>query len=178
MTTDGEDADMTLPDDRNDVPVEATPEYLAMLRRVSGRAPTADVDWEAFHERLNARAELALVRLRTANARNSGARARSQGKRRAASWWEYTARPSRVWRPIAAAAAIAVAAGIHAWRSDMVAIDGSDVTSVAMSDLAGAQGAFESAVTGGTSSGSIASYLVPASRDAVSAAGSDSSTAK
>ena len=74
MTDDREHADMNLPDDATDVPVDATPEYLAMLRQLSGPVPTGDVDWDDFHARLNARAEIALVRLRTSSARDGALR--------------------------------------------------------------------------------------------------------
>ena len=167
---------MFLPDDGSDTPVDATPEYLAMLRRVSERAPTRDVDWDAFHARLNGRAELPLARLRAAGGRRAGARTRVS--QRASSWLDYATVPSRLWRPIAAAATIAIVAGIHAVSSDISPLDSVDTISLATADIAGAQGAFESAVTGGASSGTIASYLVPAAAEGTRSATTDSSTGK
>jgi hypothetical protein len=178
MKSDRGPADMNVPDDGVDLPIAATPEYLAMLSQVSGHVPTDDVDWDEFHTRLNARAELALVRLRTSNARNHVAHSRRRAQRPAPSWWEYVALPSHVWRPIAAAAAIAVAASVHALSSDGLQVESIEVASLAGSDITGARGAFESAVTGGTSSGTITSYLVPSSDETARSASSDSSTGK
>lgn len=176
MTDDREHADMNLPDDATGVPVDATPEYLAMLRQVAGPVPTGDVDWDDFHARLNARAALALVRLRTSSARDGALRGQPRAARRAQAWWEYVAVPSRVWRAVAAAASIAIAASAHMLSSDSLQSDTSDAITFAMSDIAGARGAFESAVTAGTPSGSIASYLVPTSADRTQRESSDSST--
>lgn len=167
-------ADMSEPGDGADVPVDATPEYLDVLRQASGRVPTRDVDWGAFHARLNERAVLPLARLRASSAR--GAEARPRGSQRAVSWLEYAALPSRLWRPIAAAATIAIIAGIHALSSDVSPLETLDTIGVATSDIMGARGAFESAVTAGTSSGSIASYLVPSETEGARSATSDSST--
>lgn len=181
MTDDRGPADMSFPNDADDAdgaPVDASPEYLAMLRRVAGPVPTSEVDWVGFHARLNARAELALARLRPPVARGGVVRARAGAPRRAASWWEYAALPGHVWRPIAAAAGIAIAAGVHALSSDSLEVDASGMVSMATSDIASAQGAFESAVTGGESSGTIATYLVPSSAEAARAASGDTSTAK
>ncbi len=177
MKDDEKFADMSVPDD-GESPVAATPEYLAMLREVSGRVPTRDVDWEAFHARLNARAELPLARLRKPDAGRAAPRDRSRSRLRAPSWWEYASLPSRAWRPIAAAAAIAVAAGVHALRNDVTEASAIDVVSLATSDFASAQGAFESAVTAGTPSGTVASYLVPSSAEVRPATSDDSSSGK
>jgi hypothetical protein len=167
---------MLLPDDGPDAPVDATPEYLAMLRRVAGRTPMRDVDWDAFHAHLNERAELPLARLRGMGVRRAGMRPRVA--QRAPSWLDYATMPSRLWRPIAAAAAIAIVAGVHALSSDVSTLDSIDTISLATSDVAGARGAFESAVTGGASSGTIASYLVPTAVERARSATSDSSTGK
>jgi hypothetical protein len=173
MKDDEKFADMSVPDD-DQSPTAATPEYMGALREVAGRVPTADVDWKAFHARLNARAELPLARLRKPDAARPTVQDRSRSRHRAPAWWEYASLPSHVWRPIAAAAAIAVAAGVHALRNDVADAGAID----AVSDFASAQGAFESAVTSGTSSGTVASYLVPASSEVTTATGSDSSSGK
>jgi hypothetical protein len=167
---------MYLPDDGEDANAGATPEYLAMLRRVTGRVPTHGVDWDAFHARLNDRAELPLARLRGIGARREGARQRVA--QLSPSWLDYATMPSRRWRPIAAAAAIALVASVHALRSDISPLDSIDTIGLATSDVAGAQGAFESAVTGRTSSGNIASYLVPSAAEGTRSATSDSSPGK
>jgi hypothetical protein len=177
MKDDNRFADMSVPDD-DATPTTATPEYLRMLRELSGPVPTRDVDWGAFHARLNARAELPLARLRKPDAGRPAARDGSRSRLRAPSWWEYVSLPAHVWRPIAAAAAIAVAAGIHALRNDVIDTGAIEVTSLASSDLASAQGAFESAVTAGTSSGTVASYLVPSSAEVTPATSNDSSSGK
>lgn len=177
MKDDNKFADMSVPDD-DETPIAATPEYLRMLREVAGPVPTRDVDWDAFHARLNARAELPLARLRKPTAGRAAPRDGSRSRLRAPSWWEYASLPSHVWRPIAAAAAIAVAAGVHAWNSDMAPLDATEVVSMATAEFGDARGAFESAVIAGTSSGSVASYLVPASAEASRAASSDSSAGK
>jgi hypothetical protein len=178
MKDDEKFADMSVPDDES--PTTATPEYLGALREVAGRVPTSDVDWNEFHSRLTARAELPLARLRKPDAARPTVQERSRSRHRAPAWWEYASLPSHVWRPIAAAAAIAVAAGVHALRNDVAdAGEGTiDVVSLATSDFASAQGAFESAVTSGTSSGTVASYLVPASSEMTTATSSDSSSGK
>lgn len=167
---------MFLPDDDPDARDDAAPEYLAMLRRVTERVPTHGVDWDAFHARLNERAELSLARLRGPLTRDPGARERVV--QRTPSWVDYATMPSRLWRPIAAAAAIAIMAGVHALSSDISPLGAIDTISVATSDVAGAQGAFESAVTGRASSGTIASYLVPSTDEGTRSATSDSSTGK
>ena len=177
MKDDNRFADMNVPDD-DETPTTATPEYLRMLREASGPVPTRDVDWDAFHARLNARAELPLARLRKPDAARAAARDRSRSRIRALSWWEYASLPSQVWRPIAAAAAIAVAAGIHALRNDVADTGAIDVASLASSEFASAQGAFESAVTAGTPSGTVASYLVPSSAEVTPATSNDSSSGK
>ena len=178
MTNQGGPADMFLPDDGSDAPIDTTPQYLAMLRRVSGRAPTHDVEWDAFHARLNERAELSLARLRASSAIARASDARVRAPHRGPSWLEYATRPSRVWRPIAAAAAIAIAAGIHALGSDATPLGAIDTSSVATAEIMDARGAFESAVRSGTSPGTIATYLVPASVDGTRSALSDSSTGR
>lgn len=177
MKDDEKFADMSVPDN-DDSPAAATPEYLGALREVVGRVPTRDVDWNEFHARLNARAELPLARLRKPDAASQTVRDRPRSRYRAPAWWEYVSLPSHVWRPIAAAAAIAVAAGVHALRNDVADAGAIDVVSLATSDFASAQGAFESAVTSGTSSGTVASYLVPASSEVTTATGTDSSLGK
>ena len=177
MKDDEKFADMSVPDDDESL-TAATPEYLDVLREVAGRVPTRDVDWNAFHARLNARAELPLARLRKPDAVRQPLRDRPRSRNRAPAWWEYASLPAHIWRPIAAAAAIAVAASVHALRNDITDASAIDVASLATSEYASAQGAFESAVTSGTSSGTVASYLVPASSDVTPAAGSDSSSGK
>jgi hypothetical protein len=177
MKDDNRFADMNVPDD-DEAPTAATPEYLAMLREVSGPVPTRTVDWGAFHARLNARAELPLARLRKPGAGRRSQRDDARSRLRAPSWWEYASLPSHVWRPIAAAAAIAVAAGVHALRNDVADTGAIDVVSLASSDFGNAQGAFESAVTAGTSSGTVASYLVPSSAEVTPATSNDSSSGK
>jgi hypothetical protein len=172
MKDDEKFADMSVPDDES--LTAATPEYLGALREVAGRVPTRDVDWNEFHARLNARAELPLARLRKPDAARPAVQDRSRSRHRAPAWWEYASLPSHIWRPIAAAAAIAVAAGVHALRNDIADAGAID----AVGDFASAQGAFESAVTSGTSSGTVASYLVPASSEMTTATSSDSSSGK
>jgi hypothetical protein len=175
MKHDDRFADMNAPDD--ETPVAATPEYLAMLRAVSGRAPTGDVDWAAFHARLNAHAELPLARLAHSGTTGGVRRATAPSRRRATTWWEYASLPSRVWRPVAAAAAIAIVASIHALRNDITEAGATDVVTLAAGEAQTARGAFEAAVTSGTSSGTIASYLVPSAVEATSPGViSDSST--
>lgn len=175
MKHDDRFADMNAPDDES--PVAATPEYLAMLRAVSGRAPLGDVDWAAFHARLNANAELPLARLAQPGSIGVSRRATVPSRRRATTWWEYASLPTRVWRPVAAAAAIAIVASIHALRSDITETGVTDVMNLAAGEVQTARGAFEEAVTSGTSSGTVASYLVPSSAERTSAGeSSDSST--
>src|SRR4051812_38053682 len=43
---------------------DAAMRYTTALREASGRVPEHHVDWDAFHARLSARAELTLARLR------------------------------------------------------------------------------------------------------------------
>ena len=93
--------------------------YETMLRVVRGRVPEDAIDWEAFHTRLSARAELSLARLR--HPRLVVARVvtrvhelpRRVETPRPSARWQHTARGSRVVIPGALAASIALLAAIR-----------------------------------------------------------------
>ena len=126
------------------------------LRAASGTVPDEHVDWDAFHRRLSARAELSLARLRhplTAVPAPTGV-VRTMPIRRAprrvqAAWWEHTARWSRLTIGSALAASVGLVAVIRLTPKDVV--DRVDGSSTAQStDVDGTRAAFESAVIGRT----------------------------
>ena len=74
--------------------------YASALLQASGRVPEDAIDWDAFHTRLSARAELSLARLRypqvAAHAPGRARSATSIDRSVALPWWAHAARWSRL----------------------------------------------------------------------------------
>ena len=131
-----------------------THDLMAVLRRTSGTVPDEQVDWDAFHRRLAARAELPLARLRhppaIATVVAGPVRAmpiRRNPPRAQSAWWEHAARWSRVTVSSALAASVALIAVIRLTPKDVVDHAGGSVVA-STADTDGPRAAFESAVTG------------------------------
>ena len=142
-------------------------DYAEMLRRAGGPVPEEHVDWEAFHKRLGARAELPLARLRlprlapTTPARPVSPRTHARPVRRA--WWEHAARWSRRIVSVSVAAGIALVAVVRTSPKDTV---DTVVATVATADQGdGTRAAFESAALGHTASWTIDSGVLPTATD-------------
>jgi hypothetical protein len=141
-------------------------EYLEALREESGPVPEAEVDWEAFHQCLEASAELPLARLKHAV---GTAATPSATRQRDAAWWEVVARWSRTAPPLAAAAGIVL--GFVIRTSPRLEEVSTDVVTVE-STGGDARDAFASAVIGRGEVGTATSLLLPATSD-VLAGGAD-----
>jgi len=141
---------------------EEMPRYRSALIEASGRLP--DVDWDAFHARLAARAELSLARLRYphvgahTSARPLPARYIPFTTTRA--WWEYAARWSRLTITASAAAGIVLVAVVRMYPKEVP--ETVVATTVATADqLERTRAAFESAATGRNSAWTMESALLP-----------------
>lgn len=138
--------------------------YARALADAGGHVPYDDVDWSAFHVRLAARAELALARLRyphlvlrptvrTATPRELVIPA-------ALTWWQYTARWSRLIVSASVAAGIALIIVVRASPKDAAdAIVASVGPSTEQFDRTRA--VFESAALGRGMRWTIESALLP-----------------
>ena len=150
---------------------ESCERYLVELRRASGRVPDEQVNWEAFHTRLLARADLSLARIRQPHGpvANVPLKSRSVPSRERLStipWWEHAARWSRLIVTGSIAAGIVLIMVVRASPKDASASDtvvASVVTSPEQMDRTRA--AFESAAIGRGSPWSIESALLPSATD-------------
>ena len=143
----------------------------AVLRDASGPVPYDRVDWDTFHRRLAARAELPLARLRypylVTVATHRRARAlplRRPATSAARPWWEHAARWSRLTVSSALAAGIALVGVIRLTPKDGAA--GADGSVVATSeDAEGSRAVFESAVIGRKRASLMDFALMPSAAD-------------
>jgi len=147
--------------------------YAAMLRQASGPVPDASVDWDAFYDRLAARAELSLARLRyphvAATAASQAPAVRPLPVRTTHPWWEHAAR----WSPLIVTASVAAGIALVAVvrmspkeAPEAVVTTGIVATSVGGSDpLDRRRAAFESAATGRPAAWTIESALLPSATD-------------
>ncbi len=129
--------------------------------------PDDTVDWEAFHIRLAARAELSLARLRYPHLAVESEV--DQPARllplRPTRWWEHAARWSRVTVSASVAAGIVLVTIVRMSPRD--ATDPAPASLVATNTEAvdGTRAAFESAVVGRSSAWTIDSALMPSAAD-------------
>jgi hypothetical protein len=151
-------------------------DYWSLLREAVDPASTEQVDWEAFHARINARATLALAALR----RRSGAAATAAPPRRRTlgeTWWECAAGWGHAALPTAVAAGIALVAVIHFSPEGVgpadVASDSRPPSIVADAGSWSVRTAFESAVIGGNRPRTVVALLVPMPVDSVFLGGPD-----
>jgi hypothetical protein len=101
-----------------DTEAESRSNYSRALADAGKRVPYEDVDWNAFHTRLAARAELSLARLRHSHLVLRPA-VRTATPRElvmpvALTWWQYTARWSRLIVSASIAAGIALIVVVRA----------------------------------------------------------------
>jgi hypothetical protein len=144
--------------------------YREALGKAGGHVPDENVDWETFHIRLAARAELPLARLRhprRAVRVEKQSAARQLPLRATTRWWEHTARWSRL--TVSASVAAGVALMLVVRTSPKEATETSDTaasivaTNVDQAD--GTRAAFESAVVGRTAGWTIDLALMPSAAD-------------
>lgn len=155
---------------RDPASVAAT-RYASALREASGRVPEHHVDWNAFHARLSARAELGLARLRHPHlahrSSEAAAHERQLDRPPALAWWEHAARWSRAIVPASVAAGIALIMVVRA--SPKESPDAVVATTVAAATIAAAtdapRAAFESAVIGRSPASSMSAALLPSAAD-------------
>jgi hypothetical protein len=145
---------------------EAATRYTTALLEASGRVPEHQVDWDGFHVRLAARAELALARLRhphvTRRAPLPAERERRPDQPQPLAWWEHAARWSRAIVTASVAAGIALIMVVRA--SPKETPEAVAVTTIAAATDA-PRAAFESAVIGRTSASSMRAALLPSAAD-------------
>lgn len=147
--------------------------YASLLRQASGPVPDDRVDWGAFHKRLTARAELSLARRRyprVAITAMAPATARADGIRLLAlpthhPWWEPAARWARVIVAGSVAAGIALTVVVRTSPKEAVpdTVVASDVATTEQLD--GRRAAFESLVTGHTTSSTVEAAILPSVTD-------------
>lgn len=140
----------------------------SLLRDVGGPVPDDAVDWQQFHERLAARAELSLARRRYP--RPEGAVLRRPRRpvpiRRPAPpasrhWWEHTARWSRLTVSSALAASVALMVVIRLTPKEIA-----EAGVIAPSgDVGVTRAAFESAIVGRTHASKVDTILMPSAAD-------------
>jgi hypothetical protein len=145
---------------------ESAPDHVSALVDASGRLP--EVDWDAFHARLAARAELSLARLRYPHV-GAQTSARPLSPRllplpTTLPWWEHAARWSRLTITASVAAGIALVAVVR--MSPKEVPETVVATSVATADqLEKTRAAFESAAIGRNSAWTVESALMPNAAD-------------
>jgi hypothetical protein len=147
-------SDATNPHRPQDDSNQRTSTYHAALVRESGVVPADRVDWDAFHRRLAARAELSLARLRyphlaaDSDARPDTITVLTLPSPKTHPWWEYAARWSRLTVTASVAAGIALMVIVR--NSPKESIESVATNSVAISDpiLEGRRAAFDSTATG------------------------------
>ena len=148
---------------------EARDDYASALRHVAGDVPEHDVDWVALHDRVMARAELPLRRLKHGSGvsvvppRPIPVRVLATPRPRSPSprprpWWHYTAQWAGGVVGAALAAGIALAAFIRVTPRVSDDAAAADATAVAYSD-ASTRAAFETAVIRGAATTADAALL-------------------
>jgi hypothetical protein len=144
--------------------------YREALRDAGGRVPDDGVDWEAFHTRLAARAELSLARLRYPHLAVESEV--DQPARllplRTTRWWEHAARWSRLTVSASVAAGIVLVMVVRMSPRDTTDAGSAASTSLVATNtepVDGTRAAFESAVVGRTGAWTIDSALMPSAAD-------------
>jgi hypothetical protein len=141
--------------------------YREALRDAGRGVPDDSVDWEAFHTRLAARAELSLARLRYPHL--AGESEVDQPARllplRPTRWWEHAARWSRLTVSASAAAGIVLVTVIRMSPRDATDAASASLVATNTEPVDGTRAAFESAVVGRTGAWTIDSALMPSAAD-------------
>lgn len=143
---------------------DVTPEFREALRAAVEDSVAHDVDWSAFHARLNAGPVASVL---------AGLRRRASGGYCAtaaagAAWWDYAARSALTAVPIGLAAALLLFVYL---RSGFGAADDAMPTVATVALAPGgadsARAAFESVLTGDAAPGAVMSTLIPAPAEAL-----------
>ena len=144
--------------------------YETMLRVASGRIPDDSIDWDAFHTRLAARAELSLARRRHPRplAASTVTRVHEFPRRpirpRHCSWWRHMARWSPVVVPGALAASIALLTAIRMMPKEASLT--SDTPAIASGPLGDhSRAVFDSAVVGHAPASVVAASFLPSAAE-------------
>jgi negative regulator of sigma E activity len=139
--------------------------YVDALGSASGHVPDDNVDWEAFHIRLAARAELPLARLRHPHSivqAEAPGPTRQMPLRVGTRWWEHAARWSRLTVSASVAASIALMIVVRTSPKETAS---SSLVAATVDQVDGARAAFESAVVGHSAGWTIDSALMPSAAD-------------
>ena len=143
---------------------EGTSRYARALIDASGPVPYERVDWEAFHSRLAARAELSLARLRHPRLvpvlSGRSVRAPASDLRVALAWWEYAARWSRIVVSASVAAGVVLIMVVRSSPKEVVETMVASATAGPY-QVEGTRAVFESAALGRGSKWTIDSALLP-----------------
>jgi len=141
--------------------------YREALRDAGGGVPDDSVDWEAFHTRLAARAELSLARLRYPHLAVEAEV--DQPARllplRTARWWEHAARWSRLTVSASVAAGIVLVMVVRMSPREATDAVAASLVATNTEQVDGARVAFESAVVGRTGAWTIDTALMPSAAD-------------
>jgi negative regulator of sigma E activity len=141
--------------------------YREALRDAGRGVPDDSVDWEAFHTRLAARAELSLARLRYPHLAvepqvDQPARLLPL---RTTRWWEHAARWSRLTVSASVAAGIVLVMVVRMSPRDATDAAPESLVATNTEPVDGTRAAFESAVVGRTGAWTIDSALMPSAAD-------------
>ncbi len=142
--------------------------YARALVDASGLVPYERVDWDGFHMRLAARAELPLARLRHTrlgpHSLGRSAVALASDAPVTIAWWEYAARWSRLVVGASVAASIPLIMVVRSSPKDAVDTIVASAT-VAPDQGDGTRAVFESAALGRGSKWTIDSVLLPSTAE-------------
>jgi len=157
---------MNKTDTRESADQPASP-YASALLQSSGRVPYDDVDWEAFHARLAAAAELSLARLRHPHIAVASRPLATNGASLplAMPWWYHAARWSRLVVAGSVAAGIALIIVVRASPKETDTLAATVATVATSPETEGRRAAFESAAIGRGAAWSIESALLPSAAD-------------
>jgi hypothetical protein len=141
--------------------------YRDALRDAGGVVPDDSVDWEAFHTRLAARAELSLARLRYPHLAVEAEV--DQPARllplRTTRWWEHAARWSRLTVSASVAAGIVLVMVVRMSPREATDVVSASLVATNTEQVDGTRAAFESAVVGRTGTWTIDTALMTSAAD-------------
>ena len=142
--------------------------YREALGKAGGHVPDENVDWETFHVRLAARAELPLARLRhprRAVRVEKQPTARQLPLRAATRWWEHAARWARLTVSASVAAGVALMLVVRTSPKETTETSATSIVTTNSDQADGTRAAFESAVIGRTAGWTIDLALMPSVAD-------------